>query len=136
MDHSGTAGLAGAHAVIASEAKQSPGNLARYDRCAIYTAGGLPLTKWPINGHNGGIPSHSVAEAKSHLSELIDRALKGEDVVITRHGHPIVELKPIHPPPRHITEVDIEWLRKHRIPRRGSTLDAGTLVSRMRDEDW
>jgi prevent-host-death family protein len=80
--------------------------------------------------------SHSVAEAKSHLSELIDRALKGEDVVITRHGHPVVELKPVSPPPKRITEAHIEWLRKHRIPRRGATEDAGTLVSRMRDEDW
>ena len=38
---------------------------------------------------------HSVAEAKNHLSELIDRALKGEGVVITRHGQPVVELKPV-----------------------------------------
>ena len=30
--------------------------------------------------------THSVAEAKNHLPELIDRALKGESVVITRHG--------------------------------------------------
>ncbi len=80
--------------------------------------------------------NHSVAEAKSHLSELIDRALKGEDVVITRHGHPVVELKPVCPPPRRITEAEIEWLRKHRIPRSGDTEDAATLVRRMRDEDW
>lgn len=80
--------------------------------------------------------THSVADAKSHLSKLIDRALKGENVVVTRHGHPVVELKPVSPPPRRITEADIEWLRKHRIPRSGSTEDAGTLVSRMRDEDW
>lgn len=79
--------------------------------------------------------SHSVAEAKSHLSELIDRALKGEDVVITRHGHPVVELKPVSPPPRRITEADIKWLRAHRIPCEG-TEDAVTLVRRMRDEDY
>ena len=44
--------------------------------------------------------THSVAEAKNHLPELIDRALKGESVVITRHGHPVVELKAVPPPPR------------------------------------
>ena len=38
---------------------------------------------------------HSVADAKNSLSELIDRALDGEGVVITRHGRPVVELKPI-----------------------------------------
>lgn len=80
--------------------------------------------------------NHSVAEAKTRLSQLIDLALKGEDVVITRHGHPVVELKPVSPPPRRLTKPDIEWLQKHRIPRRGSTEDAATLVSRMRDEDW
>jgi prevent-host-death family protein len=37
----------------------------------------------------------SVAEAKTHLSELIDRALAGEEVVITRHGRPVVALKPV-----------------------------------------
>jgi prevent-host-death family protein len=37
--------------------------------------------------------THSIAKAKNQLSELIDRALKGEGVVITRHGHPVVELK-------------------------------------------
>jgi antitoxin (DNA-binding transcriptional repressor) of toxin-antitoxin stability system len=32
--------------------------------------------------------TRSVAEAKNRLSELIDRALNGEPVVITRHGRP------------------------------------------------
>ena len=30
--------------------------------------------------------THSVADAKNRLPELIDRALEGEDIVITRHG--------------------------------------------------
>jgi len=79
--------------------------------------------------------SHSVAEAKNKLSELIDRALKGEGVVITRHGTPVVELRPLPAPPRPITKADIEWLRAHRVGRLSATEDAGTLVSRMRDEE-
>ncbi len=79
--------------------------------------------------------NHSVAEAKNKLSELIDRALKGEGVVITRHGHPVVELKPIQPKPRAITEADVRWLAERRVGRMAKE-DAGTLVSRMRDEDW
>ncbi len=43
--------------------------------------------------------THTVAEAEGHLSELIDRALEGEGVVITRHGKPVVELKPVPAPP-------------------------------------
>jgi prevent-host-death family protein len=31
--------------------------------------------------------THSIAEAENQLSKLIDRALKGEGIVITRRGH-------------------------------------------------
>ena len=34
--------------------------------------------------------TYSVAEAKNRLSELIDRALAGEGVTITRRGRPVV----------------------------------------------
>lgn len=80
--------------------------------------------------------TRSVAEAKNQLSELIDRALEGEPVVITRHGRPVVELKPLPEPPRRVTEADLEWLRQRRIKLAPGAEDAGTLVSRMRDEDW
>ena len=79
--------------------------------------------------------THSVAEAKNKLPELIDRALKGEGIVITRHGQPVAELKPIPAPGRRITQADIEWLDKHRVPSNPGGMDAGTLVSTMRDED-
>lgn len=35
-----------------------------------------------------------VAEAKAHLSRLIERALAGEEVVISKHGKPLVRLIP------------------------------------------
>ncbi len=35
---------------------------------------------------------YSVATTKNNLSSLIDKALAGEEVVITRHGKPIVAL--------------------------------------------
>lgn len=79
--------------------------------------------------------THSVAEAKNQLSELIDRALAGEGVVITRHGHPVVELKPVSPPARPISAADIDWLVARRVGDRPVSSDAGTLVSTMRDED-
>ena len=79
--------------------------------------------------------THCVAEAKNKLPELIDRALKGEGIIITRHGHPVVELKPVSPPERRITDEDIEWLRKHRVGSQPCPIDAGTLVSTMRDEE-
>lgn len=78
--------------------------------------------------------THGVAEAKNQLSKLIDRALKGEGIVITRRGEPVVELKPVRPAPRPITEADIEWLRARRVGRKMPRTDAGTLVREMRDE--
>jgi prevent-host-death family protein len=78
--------------------------------------------------------THSVAEARNRLSELIDRALGGEGVTITRHGHPVVELKPVVPPPRPITRADVEWVinrRRGRVPPE----DAATVIRRMRDEE-
>lgn len=80
--------------------------------------------------------THSVAEAKNQLPKLIDRALKGEAIVITRRGQPVVELKPVRPAPRPITDADIEWLRARRVGRKPAETDAGTLVRQMRDEEW
>lgn len=34
-------------------------------------------------------------EAKTKLSQLVERAERGEDIVIARHGTPIVRLTPI-----------------------------------------
>ena len=79
--------------------------------------------------------THGIAKAKNQLSELINRALKRESVVITRYGHPVVELKPILETVRAVSGVDLNWLAKHRIARRSATKNAGELVSTMRDED-
>ena len=44
----------------------------------------------------------NIHQAKTHLSNLIERAEAGEDVVIARAGHPVVRLVPIalKPPAR------------------------------------
>jgi prevent-host-death family protein len=79
---------------------------------------------------------HSVVEAKNNLSELIARALKGESVVITRHGKPVVELKAVEPRGRAVTQADIDWLDARRIKPREGSESVVDLVIRMRDEDW
>jgi prevent-host-death family protein len=78
--------------------------------------------------------NHSVAEAKNRLPELIDRALQGENVVITRHGRPVAELRPIPKPVGRITTAALDWLAERRVGKRANE-DAGAFVSRMRDED-
>ena len=77
---------------------------------------------------------HSVVEAKNRLSELIDRALKGEGVVITRHGRPVVELKPVSTRARPITSEAIDWLVENRVKGRMPRQSAAALIRRMRNE--
>jgi prevent-host-death family protein len=39
----------------------------------------------------------SVTDAKARLTELVRRAESGEEVVLTRHGHPTVKLIAVSP---------------------------------------
>lgn len=41
--------------------------------------------------------SFGVSEARQRLPELIDRALAGEDVVISRHGVPVARIQRLGP---------------------------------------
>jgi prevent-host-death family protein len=81
--------------------------------------------------------THSIADARNNLAELIDLALAGEGVVITRGGRPVVELKPVSQPgpARRVTTEDMDWLAANRVGRGVPVEDAGALVSGMRDED-
>lgn len=42
----------------------------------------------------------NVAEAKAKLSQLLDAAAAGDEVVIARSGKPVVRLVPVDPLPR------------------------------------
>ena len=78
--------------------------------------------------------TYSVVDAKNKLSELIDRALAGEGVVITRHGRPVVELKPMDDAAHPMSSADLDWIAAHRVGRTAANEDSGALVERMRDE--
>lgn len=41
----------------------------------------------------------SVSEAKAQLTELVRRAEAGDEVILTRHGHPAVRLTPVNEAP-------------------------------------
>ena len=82
---------------------------------------------------------HSVVEAKNNLSDLIARAEKGEEVVITRHGVPVVEMRPLQAArtgPRPMTQADIDWLDARRVALKPGAEGPTDLLRRMRDEDW
>ena len=46
-------------------------------------------------------------EAKTHLSELLDRVSKGETITITRHGAPAAMLVPVEPKGKRLTHREI-----------------------------
>ena len=80
---------------------------------------------------------HSVAEAESQLSALIDRALAGDEVVITRHGTPVVEIRAVAKRAKVLDRAAVDWLRQHLVvPQKPFSENAADLIRRMRDEDW
>ncbi len=40
----------------------------------------------------------NLAQAKAHLSELLDKVEAGEEIVITRRGRPVAHLSPVFRP--------------------------------------
>ncbi len=79
--------------------------------------------------------TYSVADAKNHLPRLIDEALAGEDVVITRLGKPVVELRPatsaqVRPDPS-----IYEWLRARRNRRKPSPISSVELLRQLYEEE-
>lgn len=43
----------------------------------------------------GGMSQVGMHEAKTKLSQLVERAKAGEDIIIARHGKPVARLVPI-----------------------------------------
>jgi prevent-host-death family protein len=77
--------------------------------------------------------TYSLAQAKDQLSRLVDEALSGEVVTITRHGKPVVSLTPTAPV--RLTKTDIDEMRRRAEARPSLGADSVTLVREMRDEE-
>jgi prevent-host-death family protein len=59
----------------------------------ILTIGGLSMQRRkPVN----------IADAKARLPELVERASRGEEVIIARHGEPKARLVPLQPRPKRV----------------------------------
>ncbi len=72
----------------------------------------------------------TLAEAKTHLSHLLDQVEAGEEVVITRRGRPIARISPVEKPKHPIKS--LAEFRK-RMP--GWRKSSAELLREMRDED-
>jgi prevent-host-death family protein len=83
---------------------------------------------------------YSVATTKNNLSSLIDKALAGEEVVITRHGKPTVSLSVVSADSEPEVDMDLrrEWserlqrLRDSMPPMPMSYLD----MKRLEQDEW
>lgn len=75
----------------------------------------------------------SVAEAKAHLSELLERAEKGEKVVITRRGEPVVQLAPVKTSK---PGIDFARLRALRAVMPMAKTPGNKLIRKIRDEKY
>lgn len=78
--------------------------------------------------------AYSVADAKTGLPRLIDKALEGEEVIITRHGRPVAELRPMTPAARTAAPASYNWLRARRQARKGVGLTSVALLNQLYDD--
>lgn len=53
----------------------------------------------------------NLAQAKAHLSELLDKVQAGEEVVITRRGHPVAHILPALRPRKPLPLQDLAAFR-------------------------
>jgi prevent-host-death family protein len=74
----------------------------------------------------------NLADAKAHLSELVDRVEAGGSIEITRRGKPVARLAPVT---RSAKPIDLTALRKltETLPPQADS--AASLVRAMRDSD-
>uniref|UniRef100_E6QVF6 Antitoxin n=1 Tax=mine drainage metagenome TaxID=410659 RepID=E6QVF6_9ZZZZ len=72
----------------------------------------------------------SLAQAKAHLSELMDNVESGEEVVITRHGRPVARVLPINPIKQMLSLQRLAELRQQVPAWRGSSAE---MLRELRD---
>jgi prevent-host-death family protein len=72
----------------------------------------------------------SVTDAKAQLTELVRRAEAGDEIVLTRHGHPAVRLVPVK------KRVDRAVRRKLLEELRAASVNATPSPSAARSQDF
>ena len=80
---------------------------------------------------------YSIAEAKEGLTTLVDKALAGEDVTLTRDGEAVVELRPSAQRAASRPLVEAEWRRlwARRAARGSLGQDLVSIIRAMRDRE-
>jgi prevent-host-death family protein len=79
-----------------------------------------------------GMDVVSLADAKAHLSELVDRVAAGDSIDITRRGKPVARLTAVAKPRKPIDAALLQSLTAAMPPPSRSAVD---LVRSIRDDD-
>jgi prevent-host-death family protein len=84
-----------------------------------------------LAGHEATMKNINLAEAKAHLSELVEQAASGDTIYITRRGKPMARLVAVGGPRK---PIDIKMLKSvtDASPKQPET--AGDFIRRMRDD--
>jgi prevent-host-death family protein len=85
-----------------------------------------------LHGQDQGVDAINLADAKAHLSELVDRVAAGDSIAITRRGKPVARLTAVAKPRRPISLTLLQALTAAMPPQSESAAD---LVRAMRDGD-
>jgi prevent-host-death family protein len=72
----------------------------------------------------------TLVEAKSHLSELLDKVESGQEMVITRHGRPVARLLPVSRPKQPVRSLAAFRARMPRLRK-----PSAVLLREMRGEE-
>jgi len=46
------------------------------------------------------MPQYNIAEAKAHFSELIEKAVLGEEIIVAKDNKPVAKIVPLRPAKR------------------------------------
>jgi prevent-host-death family protein len=74
----------------------------------------------------------NLAEAKAHLSELVERAAGGEPICITRRGKAVAQISAVESPKERVVAAELRAVTD-RMPMQREP--AAEFVRRMRDQD-
>jgi prevent-host-death family protein len=85
-----------------------------------------------LHGQELSMDAINLADAKAHLSELVDRVEAGDSIDITRRGKPVARLTAVARPRKRVDESLLRALTATMPPQVGSAAD---MVRSMRDGD-
>ncbi len=77
--------------------------------------------------------AYSIAEAKAHLSALLEQVARGEVITLTKRGKPVARIFPAGELPVK-PKLDLRALKKFRSSLPKSPINSAAMVRKMRDE--